>query len=301
MDQIAPNQNSNNKNHENHSNIESIFVPPRLVSGKINQDKTDPYRVIKITEIIEINNKSNKQHNQLKQEYQPINRNNRYNDSNICDSNSVRTIQNTNYKISPNGSFYEVNNEQIYSNPAVELVQNLDGLEPDMVDLMRRNECLENEIKLMKDKFKETQLILEQFKLESTRVNLPDVSENDEKKQTFVPVVHNFSFMKHDTTVSSSGLPKRVFVKVIGRTRSQSNDKQKLTYNVNGKNITLDNANLDCETCGLEKNEPIYTNKQPPYKNNQFKNTSRANEISEGECYSNQGDYLCFFYKKMYD
>lgn len=278
--------NLHDKRSEN-QNLESILMP-RSVSRKIKQDKNDPCRVIKITEIIEINNKNIKQ---SKQQDHQLNINSCYN--NNRNDNSIRSIQNMNYKVSPNGSLYEVNNEQIYGNPIVDMMQDLDNNEPDVAELKRRNETLENEIKIMKDKFNETQLMLELFKTESM-LNKPIVENHEE--DLFVPVVHNFSFMKQNSEISSSSQPKRVFVKVIGRTRSQSNDKLGLTCdkrNIKQKAELLDHTNSRANESGdLYKNGSIWVNRrQKPavfYKNEHSKNSPIINEVSENE-YNNNG------------
>lgn len=270
---------------------------PRSVSRKIKQDKNDPCRVIKITEIIEINNKNIKQ---SKQQDHQLNINSCYNNNRY--DNSMRSIQNMNYKVSPNGSLYEVNNEQIYGNPIVDMMQDLANNEPDVAELKRRNETLENEIKLMKDKFSETQLMLQLFKSESM-LNKPIVENCDE--DLFVPVVHNFSFMKQNSAISSSSQPKRVFVKVIGRTRSQSNDKLGLTCNNKSNTIKqraaelLDQTNPRANESGdLYKNESIWANRQQKpavfYKNEHSKNSPIINEVSENEFTNNDTEGSSF-------
>jgi len=202
------NQNSEIKSFNNTSrhDIEALLSP-----RKVSQE--DPVRVIKITEIIEINNKNNPEHCSKKTAVADKNVD-IFSKLNI-NKERITSIQNTNYKVSPNGSFYELSEIPPLLAPEVESV----------VELKRRNELLESEIRLMKEKFSETQLLLEAIKsqnMTNSRIETP--------KESFItiPVIHNFSFIRppDDPGTSSCGQnsqkQKKISVKIFGRTRSQS-------------------------------------------------------------------------------
>lgn len=223
---------------ENKLDIETLRSP-RLISRKVTNEQTDPYRVIKITEIIEINNSNNKSDKNQQDT------SNKLNEKNIellsklnIHKEKVKSIQNTNYKVSPNGSLYELNDK--YLNPEIKIIKEASPVvipeifiqkpecpkltttvekqnENCLDELKRRNENLENEIKLMKEKFSQTQLMLELIKSERK------AAENDfqqENVQT-MPVVHNFSFIKSDEEVTDSQIdqqkPKKISIKIFGR------------------------------------------------------------------------------------
>lgn len=234
------------KNRENKLEIETV-QSPRLISRKLTNEQTDPYRVIKITEIIEINNSNN--NNKNAKNLSPS-MTKKLNDTNIellsklnIHKEKVKSIQNTNYKVSPNGSVYELNEK--YSSPEISILKEASqGAIPEIFlqkppeesansvstliekhnensfdELKRRNESLENEIKLMKEKFNETQQMLELIKTEKTAA----VVDNEILKESVetMPVVHNFSFIKPDDEITDSPVsqqkPKKISIKIFGR------------------------------------------------------------------------------------
>ncbi len=235
------NQNSELKpfNNTSRQDIKLLLSPKKA-------NLEDPVRVIKITEIIEINNKNNPE--QLTKKQLSGDKNfDIFTKLNI-NKDRIKSIQNTNYKVSPNGSFYELNDMQPLIMPRVENV----------IELKRRNELLENEIRLMKEKFNETQILLENIKSQ----NMINSRAEPDFKDSFVtiPVVHNFSFITPDNpdfTLGSSSYgqnsskKKKISVKIFGRTRSQSDNNR-----VKEKEIQHINWNIDEE-------EPNFTEQVP--------------------------------------
>ena len=213
--------------------------PPKLISRKINQEIIDPVRrVIKITEIIEINNSS--QHKNLDQEeIEMIKR--------ISNSKELQTksIAHETFNESKdddkkhNPSFKASATEPIYMKSNFKMPTLSESLrnQEDFEQLRRKNECLENEIKKMKDKVTKSQIMYELIRINSEKLaKITKLKEDEriahESKENYhtIPVVHNFSFINKEEISSSNGTkPKKILIKITGRTRSVSIDKHKLS------------------------------------------------------------------------
>ena len=277
----SPNNSVKTKSDEN-------FLP-KLISRKINQEIIDPVRrVIKITEIIEINNSS--QHKNFDQEeIEMIKRISSTKEAHIksITHESFKESKNDDKKHNLQKSPLKATTKPIYIKSNLKIPTMSESLmnQEDFEQLRRKNECLENEIKKMKDKVTKSQIMYELIRINSEKLaKITKLKEEEEKtfhdtKENYhtIPVVHNFSFINKDEICSSNGTkPKKILIKITGRTRSVSIDKHKLSEE--NKPQTY----LNCFRQDQPKSEPKFStfNKNKTFKQKEDQNFSNRSSLN---------------------
>ena len=234
---------------------DSIFLnksEPDEIRKKFNETLKDPVRVIKITEIIEIND------NSFEEEIDQDMSNNdlpnflydskcSYQRSKSEDEASIRAFSDIEDYFEKkiishkNQQIYETFNKNVYTTTRTPVKSTRFIQSPDFKQVpiiiekpIQTNDIINN----TNSPSRKNQIILEIVK--SPKIKIDD--KNNANVQSgpsvqMIPVVHNFSFTTHDDPLSNK--PKKVTIKITGRTRSNSSDTRKLIE----PNIAMQNLN----------------------------------------------------------
>jgi hypothetical protein len=261
---------------------------------KINNVLREPVRVIKITEIIEIkdseykDNNNNNNNTRTKQiEMSPHSTTSTVDSNESNDDSDNNNNKNTQHESNLNKTFVKSppisrkiesrsKQHQIHSTTHVKSSDYFNFNHFNKQDTeKKRNENINNDI--LMEIFKLTNKSLHQ--LETNKYNQQQLSgtntfnslnrqqskvqefkSNQSENEDGIPVVHNFSFIDKNANLpqnDSNNKPKRILIKITGRTRSSSNDPKNL---INKVNLNLGKYQLD--QVYSQQNQNNY-NKQP--------------------------------------